>query len=307
MSGRENVFMSGTLLGISKAEIRAKFDELVAFADIEDFIDMPVKRYSSGMYVRLAYAVASILRSDILILDEVLAVGDMGFQEKARKNMKEITNSGRTILFVSHYAQGISQLCNRGIILNHGKLTHEGAIADTVTAYRRQFQNIDYLSEEISAQADLRDMPRLEHARKKIIQRVELVDEYGLPCALFKTGGFFCVQIHYTGADMPVPTFYLLIANEFGERVSTISSAHIEQHLDFPKSGIVQCVVGDVRLGEGVYFLCIEAGNSTASTYLSIDSLAALKFGVQLDGYLSGLGVNSTQGAVHKSQWRILT
>jgi lipopolysaccharide transport system ATP-binding protein len=305
MSGRENVFMSGTLLGIPKAEIKSKFDEMVDFAGIEEFLDVPVKRYSSGMYVRLAYAVASMLRSDILLLDEVLAVGDMGFQEKARKNMKDLVTAGRTILLVSHYAQNLNQLCNQGIILNHGKMTQSGEIRHITTLYRRQFLNFEYISDEISAQADLENLPRQEHAYKKILRRVELVDEYGLPCAVFKTGRPFGVRLHYANAGMQSLVCWILIYNENSERVATITSAHTGQDMKFPKAGIVQCTVADLRLGEGVYVLGVSLGSSHGSSFNG-DDVLALRFAVRLDGYLSGFGVNSFQGAVHKSQWRIL-
>lgn len=123
LTGRENIFLNGAILGMTKAEIRKKFDEIVAFSGVERYIDTPVKRYSSGMYVRLAFAVAAHLESEILIVDEVLAVGDADFQKKCMGKMGEISNKeGRTVLFVSHNISALRSLCNRGMLLNNGKV-----------------------------------------------------------------------------------------------------------------------------------------------------------------------------------------
>ena len=122
LTGRENISLNGAILGMKKAEIRAKFDEIVAFAEFEDFLDTPVKRYSSGMYMRLAFAVASHLETEILLVDEVLAVGDVNFQNKSIKRMEEVTHEGRTILLVSHNMGVLSSLAKRSILLDHGKL-----------------------------------------------------------------------------------------------------------------------------------------------------------------------------------------
>lgn len=125
LTGRENIFLNGAILGMTKAEIRSKFDEIVEFAGVERYIDTPVKRYSSGMYVRLAFAVAAFLEPEILIVDEVLAVGDAEFQKKCIGRMKDVSvNDGRTVLFVSHQMGTIAQLCNRVLILNKGEVFH---------------------------------------------------------------------------------------------------------------------------------------------------------------------------------------
>src|ERR1700716_3460808 len=118
LTGRENIFLNGAILGMTRPEIRRKFDDIVAFAEIEKFLDTPVKRYSSGMYVRLAFAVAADLDPEILLIDEVLAVGDAEFQKKCLGQMKKVSHEGRTVLFVSHQMSAISQLCSRVILLN---------------------------------------------------------------------------------------------------------------------------------------------------------------------------------------------
>jgi lipopolysaccharide transport system ATP-binding protein len=138
LSGRENVFLNGAILGMSRAEIRAKFDEIVAFAEIERFLDTPVKRYSSGMYVRLAFAVAAHLEPEILVVDEVLAVGDAAFQAKCLAKMDDVAGKhGRTVLFVSHNLSAVQSLCQTGVMLEAGRLIERGPIAKVLEAYQR--------------------------------------------------------------------------------------------------------------------------------------------------------------------------
>ena len=136
LTGRENIYLNGAVLGMSRAEIRKKFDEIVAFAEIEKFLDTPVKRYSSGMYVRLAFAVAAHLEPEILIVDEVLAVGDAEFQKKCLGKMNDVSRrDGRTVLFVSHNMEPLLKLCSRGMLLNSGKLIGIGPITEVVSHY----------------------------------------------------------------------------------------------------------------------------------------------------------------------------
>jgi lipopolysaccharide transport system ATP-binding protein len=136
LTGRENIFLNGAILGMSRNDITRKFDEIVAFSGLEQFIDTPVKRYSSGMYVRLAFAVAAHLDPEILILDEVLAVGDAAFQKKCLGKMRDVAaNQGRTVLFVSHNLQAVASLCSRAILLNEGKIESQGEVEPVVSAY----------------------------------------------------------------------------------------------------------------------------------------------------------------------------
>jgi lipopolysaccharide transport system ATP-binding protein len=136
LTGRENIFLNGAILGMRKAEIKRHFHEIVAFADVDKFLDTPVKRYSSGMYVRLAFAVAAHLEAEILVVDEVLAVGDAEFQSKCLGRMDQVSQSGRTIIFVSHNLAAVQRLCNRGIYLDAGRIRMQGDIAGVLEAYQ---------------------------------------------------------------------------------------------------------------------------------------------------------------------------
>jgi lipopolysaccharide transport system ATP-binding protein len=135
LSGRENIFLNGAILGMTKKEIHAKFDEIVAFSGVDKYIDTPVKRYSSGMYVRLAFSVAAHLEPEILIVDEVLAVGDAEFQRKCLGKMKEVSQQGRTVIFVSHNLVAVKSLCTKGIVMDQGKLVFSGSADEAVESY----------------------------------------------------------------------------------------------------------------------------------------------------------------------------
>ena len=135
LTGRENIYLNGAILGMKRAEIERKFDEIVDFSEIERFLDTPVKRYSSGMYMRLAFSVAAHLEPEVLIVDEVLAVGDMAFQQKCLGKMDEFGRSGRTVLFVSHNLGSLAQICKKGLLLDQGKLIEYGGIDETINTY----------------------------------------------------------------------------------------------------------------------------------------------------------------------------
>ncbi|BBI18106.1 ABC transporter ATP-binding protein [Neochlamydia sp. S13] len=140
LTGRENVFLNGAILGMSKREIARKFDEIVEFAEIEKFLDTPVKRYSSGMYTRLGFSIAAYLDPQVLVLDEVLAVGDAPFQAKCIKKMRELALSGRTIIFVSHNTHSLLEICNKGIYLENGRQIEVGSIEKCIKAYEQKIQ-----------------------------------------------------------------------------------------------------------------------------------------------------------------------
>ncbi len=175
LTGKENIFLNGAILGMQRSEIEKRFDEIVAFSEVEKFLDTPVKHYSSGMYMRLAFAVAAHLEPEILIVDEVLAVGDVSFQKKCLNKMKDVSQSGRTVIFVSHDMSAISRICSRAIALNRGEVVLEGNAAEVVREYLHS--NIG-----ISAERDFSvdsNAPASELVRLK---RVRVVNEAGETC-----------------------------------------------------------------------------------------------------------------------------
>jgi len=175
LTGRENIFLNGAILGMSKQEIRSKFDEIVDFSGVERYIDTPVKRYSSGMYVRLAFAVAAHLEPEILIVDEVLAVGDAEFQKKCLGKMKDVSGQGRTVLFVSHNMGAIQSLCTRGLCMNNGRVSLDGKIDEVVSHYLTN--NSEYVDVDLSERKDRSGNGRLRFTKITILNSMnEKVD-----------------------------------------------------------------------------------------------------------------------------------
>lgn len=219
LTGRENIFLNGAILGMKRAELERKFDEIVAFAEIEKFIDTPVKHYSSGMYVRLAFAVAAHVEPEILVVDEVLAVGDMSFQQKCLNKMQDAGSQGRTVLFVSHNMPAITRLCQRAILLDGGRVVEDGASHEVVSRYlmsgvgttaAREWQDIETAPGNeivrlcaarvrnkagvISETIDIRDPVHIEveyynfSNNKFPYANIQLIDENGV--CLFASGDF---------------------------------------------------------------------------------------------------------------------
>ncbi len=183
LTGRENIYLNGAILGMARKEIDRKFDEMVAFAEIERFIDTPVKHYSSGMYLRLAFAVAAHLDPEILLIDEVLAVGDAAFQKRCLGKMSEVAKQGRTVLFVSHNMGAISQLCSRALLFSGGELIYQGEVAQTVDQYLRAGNH-----KEFAAINDTRHSLNRSGTGEAKIVKIELADDTGYNTASFAIG-----------------------------------------------------------------------------------------------------------------------
>lgn len=186
LTGRENIFLNGAILGMGKAEIRQKLDEIIAFSGVERYIDTPVKRYSSGMYVRLAFAVAAHLEPEILIVDEVLAVGDMEFQQKCMGKMKDVAGQGRTVLFVSHNMTAIRNLCDKGMVMNNGQLHYLGEIQSAVEEYKKLSLVTDEVQMAIRRFEDIPGMPiqftecRLVNPKGETTDKFEFIESIGI-------------------------------------------------------------------------------------------------------------------------------
>jgi lipopolysaccharide transport system ATP-binding protein len=212
LSGRENVFLSGAILGMRRAEIERKFDEIVAFSELEKFIDTPVKRYSSGMYVRLAFSVAAHLEPEILIMDEVLAVGDAAFQQKCLDKMHAIRQHGRTIFFVSHNMPAVTRLCRRAILLHEGRIVSEGEPQAVIN---------DYLSASWNITAEREWLSHAEAPGNHVVRlaRVRVLDETGANVTAFDIRHPVRVEITYDVLEAGhVLTPHVGLVNEEGVR-----------------------------------------------------------------------------------------
>jgi lipopolysaccharide transport system ATP-binding protein len=189
LTGRENIYLNGAILGMSRKEIRAKFDEIVAFAEVDKFLDTPVKRYSSGMYVRLAFSVAAHLEPEILVVDEVLAVGDVEFQKRCLGKMQDVSKGGRTILFVSHNMGSIAKLCNKGIYFEDGKAKYIGNIEKCILKYQ---ENTSATHRDVQKQ--IRNIPNNKHMKFDEIR----VLQKDIATVYLENGASVAISIKYT-------------------------------------------------------------------------------------------------------------
>jgi len=253
LTGRENVFLNGAILGMSKAEIRAKFDEIVAFAEIEKFIDTPVKRYSSGMYVRLAFAVAAHLEPEILILDEVLAVGDQQFQRKCLGKMQEIsTGDGRTILFVSHSMAAIRRLCQKCVVLRNGEATGPLDIEPAIELYTENLTESVY-------DLDVSQTKRSWGAEARVCRmtRLRIVSSNFLAF-----GKPFEIEVHLE-CYRPITKGLLGMAFNTveGTRILTLDSDVNDRTFDLqPGKYVLRARMESMPLHPGFYNFCISVG-----------------------------------------------
>jgi lipopolysaccharide transport system ATP-binding protein len=198
LTGRENIFLNGAILGMSKAEITRKFDEIVAFSEVEKFLDTPVKRYSSGMYVRLAFAVAAHLEPEVLIVDEVLAVGDAAFQQKCIGKMQDVSKQGRTVLFVSHNMQAVVTLCHTAVWLQGGRVLEIGPARDIAGKYI-----LKHALEGTDANVPLIDRPRTGSGAAKFTRLTIIpLDADGQPCEHIVTGTAVRIELEITAEKL---------------------------------------------------------------------------------------------------------
>ena len=203
LTGKENIYLSGAILGMKKAEITRQFDEIVAFAEVENFVDTPVKHYSSGMLMRLAFAVSAHLQPEILLIDEVLAVGDIAFQRKCLGKMGDVARLGRTVLFVSHNMSAILELCHRSLLVEKGRLAFDGPAVQCVEAYYKHNSEADFEEFEGSSHAPLQ------------LNSITINNDNST--AAVKTGSEFEVNLRLSGKNIANPAIYFIIENVAGQ------------------------------------------------------------------------------------------
>lgn len=304
LSGRENIFLNGAILGMSKAEIRSKFDEIVDFSGVEKYIDTPVKRYSSGMYVRLAFAVAAHLEPEILIVDEVLAVGDAEFQKKCLGKMKDVSSEGRTVLFVSHNMAAVSELCQTSILLQNGTIQKKGITKDIVSNYL----NIN------KATNNTRNLENNQHREGNgSIQftRYSIKNKDNEELDFVVSGQTISIELYFKvnrKTDFGNIHFSIKILNE-----NNIPLIHLSEYVnkghyfkinETTETGMVRCTVTELQLPEGDYSLTFFCSN-LVSVFDSIESGGTLC--VREGNYFgTGKTIGSKYGLfLVKSAWEI--
>jgi len=269
LSGRENIFLNGAILGMSKAEIKSKFDEIVAFAEVEKFLDTPVKRYSSGMYVRLAFAVAAHLEPEILIVDEVLAVGDAQFQKKCLGKMEEAGKEGRTVLFVSHNLSAISQLCSTAILLEQGRVRLTGDVRKIIDLH---------LSNDVVDRSDVNDISGCTNRHGNMEARFESIDiqdQNKLGRTTFSIGENINICFKVSISEKIIgQTVKLAVQLRTSDGINLCNMTDVDSHFQLSRtseSEVVTVKLSDVRWYPGIYYISLWAGSvDSKETYDAI-------------------------------------
>ena len=313
LSGRDNVMLAAALLGISRSETLAQFEAIVDYAGVGHFIDVPVKRYSSGMYMRLAYAVTALLRSDILLLDEVLAVGDAEFQKKTKQHVDNLSLGGRTVLFVSHSMSSVNSLCSRCIWLDEGRIVMDGSPEDITNSYLETIAKhlpagAHYDIAEQPARVDLsahhgyhviaRDTP--------VFQWIETCRGDGSPARCFDTGEAMRIRLGLAAGGRACDYFSVAFHTMDDHRVTAVFSHGGAGFVSAPQQNVIECVIPELRLVSGDYMVVLEAGVVSERGIAIRDSVSdATQIRVSLGTYLNYPGLVRNQGFIaQKSQWR---
>lgn len=250
LTGRENIFLNGAILGMSRREIERKFDEIVDFAEIEKFIDTPAKHYSSGMYMRLAFAVAAHLEPEILLVDEVLAVGDAQFQKKCLGKMGQVATEGRTVLFVSHNMAAIQNLCRRCIQLHNSQVVFSGETSQAIERY------MSTVSESIQ-ESDLKNRQDRTGSQELTFTHVEVTDAKGNPLQVVLSGQDVYFKFYYKARQKNAAAHVNIAFNVFNQQgvlMTNLNSKDVgKMQLEINEQGHFECCWGKMNLRSGMY------------------------------------------------------
>ena len=292
LTGRENVFMNGAILGMTAAEIRSRFDAIVDFAGVERFIETPVKRYSSGMYVRLAFAVAAHLDPDILLVDEVLAVGDAAFQKKCLGRMNAVAREGRTVLLVSHNLGVLRETAQRGIWIDEGRVRFDGAIGEAVRRYLESGLELS------AAEVDLTAHPHRLAGMKPVLKRLTLRNGSGQAIESVAQNDRIVLDLDYAAAEgMSLAGAGLIIQTDEGTRLGSFNTFMAEPPPHrLPPRGRVTFELPARQFTPGGYWLTVSCGSHSGALEDKIENV--LRFTVQpADIYGTGYMTTREDGA----------
>jgi lipopolysaccharide transport system ATP-binding protein len=272
LTGRENIYLNGAILGMRKEEIKRKYDEIVAFAEVEKFLDTPVKRYSSGMYVRLAFAVAAHLEPEILIVDEVLAVGDAEFQKKCLGKMGKVAQEGRTVIFVSHNMEAVRMLCSRCILLNKGNIVADSNVDSVMSSYRTLLRGINIDAETgIYNEANRRGYGFIRFTS------VEILDTNGNKQFSFTTGESVRFKMSYRVLQevQGLSVFIGVRSSMTREYVTSVHYSISAANLKPGTTGMIEIELPEINLLPGEYPLYIWIGGKGKFEHDVLDDLTA--------------------------------
>ncbi len=307
LTGRENIYLNGAVLGMHRKEIERKFDEIVGFAEIEQFLDTPVKHYSSGMYMRLAFAVAAHLEPEILLVDEVLAVGDVAFQKKCLGKMGEVAKQGRTVLFVSHNMAAVQNLCNFGVLIHQGKIIKKGDIPDVVKNY---LEFIDRSSNDKSSLGvfDLHDHHNSYGARN-IVQKLRFLNKAGQPNTIFQMGGVIQIEIEVSGlSEIGDALIGVIIKTNEGLWITSINTGMVIPEMVSPRSYNERVILKIPKILFTPNTYCVGISIARSGTRLDYIDEAARFQVVEADIYGTGYQVSSAYGLFClEAEWKIIS
>ncbi len=302
LTGRENVFLNGSILGMTRKEVSSKLDAIVEFAGVEKFMDTPIKRYSSGMRLRLGFAVAAHLDPDILIIDEVLAVGDAGFQRKCLGVMSDLQKGGRTVLFVSHNMAAVENLCSRAIWIDNGLIRADGGTREVIESYMATFAGAQQAVTDFSEIESRRGTGEIRYTGLGILSAV------GQPIQVVRSGDPMTLRLHYHATrPIPRPSFGFRLFTELGTLVTETSTWHngIEIPLVNQGEGSIDIEIISLPLLPARYYLSLWLTGTGNIIYDGLEHCARLDVEVS-DMYQSGRGIDGRYGIVFFPQrWNL--
>jgi len=302
LTGRENIYLNGSILGMKRQEVEEKLDAIVAFAGVERFVDTPIKRYSSGMRLRLGFAVAAHLDPDVLIIDEVLAVGDAGFQKKCLRVMEDLRSGGRTVLFVSHNMAAVENLCSRGIWIDNGRIREDGRTRDIIQSYMATFAE---------AQQAGSDLHRIEVRRGSGEIRytgIELLSPDGQPQPVTRSGEALTVRLFYHAEKtIPYARFGIRLTTDLGTLVTDTSTWH--HGIDIPEvppgDGHIDLEIDAVSLLQASYYLSLWITGVDSRIHDGLEYCTRLEIGLA-NIYNSTRVIDSRHGILYFPQrWKL--
>lgn len=302
LTGRENTYLNGAILGMKRAEIRRKFDEIVAFAEVERFIDTPVKHYSTGMHVRLAFSVAAHLESAILLVDEVLAVGDASFQKKCLGTMNNLSRGGRTVLLVSHNMAAIENFCSRAIWIDQGKIRQDGDTREVVKNYLSSFTGSSQISLDSFSTQSRRGSGEVRYTK------IEFLSSDGKPLKIIRSGDSLTVRLHFhSDKRIPNPHFGIEIYTDLGVLVTAASTwaAGLDTPFLSRGDGYVDLEIDWLNLMPDRYYISLWLESMGPISYDLLDRCAT--FDVEVSNfYQSGRGIHKRSGVIFlPCKWRL--
>jgi len=302
LTGRENIYLNGSILGMKKREVESKLEAIVSFAGVERFIDTPIKRYSSGMRLRLGFAVAAHLEPDVLIIDEVLAVGDAGFQKKCIGAMEDLRSGGRSVLFVSHNMAAVENLCTRAIWIDEGQIREDGETRTIIQSYMSTF------AEAHQAEKDLSRIEMRRGSGEIKYTGIEFLTADGQPQPVTRGGDALKLRFHYRASvQIPTASFGLRLTTDMGTLLTDTSTWHHGINISevVPGDGYLDLEIDSLNLLPAVYYLSLWITTADGKVYDGLEHCARLEVGAA-NVYRSSRTIDSRYGIVYfPQQWKL--